>query len=97
MQKHQPKEFVEGERIFLRRHELAIAPAMFACLDADRARLAEFLPWVEGAKTVKDSEEYIRAVHVDWQEFEVFDFGIFRKSDRAFMGNIGAHTIRLAA
>ncbi|MGZ3695531.1 MAG: GNAT family N-acetyltransferase [Bdellovibrionota bacterium] len=93
MQKNYPKEFLEGERIFLRRHEIATAPVMFACVNADRDRLKKFLPWVEGTKTVRDSEEYIRATQVDWQEQNVFDFGIYRKSDRVFLGSIGSHNL----
>lgn len=93
MQKNYPKEFIEGERIFLRRHELATAPAMFACIDADRVRLREFLPWVDGTKSAKDSEEYIRHSHVGWQDQKIFDFGLFRKTDRAYLGNVGVHGI----
>lgn len=93
MQKNYPKEFIEGEWIFLRRHELATAPAMFACIEEDRKRLGAFLPWVEGTKSVKDSEEYIRCAHVEWQEQKLFDFGLFRKTDRAYLGNIGVHAI----
>ncbi|MGE3260582.1 MAG: GNAT family N-acetyltransferase [Bacteriovoracia bacterium] len=93
MQKSYPKEFIDGERIFLRKHELATAPVMFACIDEDRDRLKEFLPWVAFTKTVRDSEEYIRGTHVDWQDQLIFDFGIFRKPDRVYIGNIGVHAI----
>lgn len=93
MQKNYPKEFLEGERIFLRRHELAVAPAMYAVIDRDRARLSRFMPWAPHTKSQKDSEEFLRLTHMDWQDQKIFDYGIYLKSDRSFLGGAGVHTI----
>jgi ribosomal-protein-serine acetyltransferase len=62
---------------------------MFRLVDADRARLGRFLPWVAGMHSVADEEEYIRYSHVEWEEFRLFDFGIFYEG--AYLGNVGVH------
>lgn len=38
---------LEGDRIILRRHEIDFAEKIFHSVDSNRARLREFLPWVD--------------------------------------------------
>lgn len=85
---------LEGTRLNLKKHDLNLASTMFDYVEKDRARLCQFLPWVPFVKTVEDELNYIRKTHQDWAEFVRFDYGIFRKEDDVYLGNIGVHSIR---
>lgn len=93
MQKNFPHERLEGERIYLHKHELSTAPEMFACIDSDRERLGRFLPWVDETRSLKNSENYVRGAILEWNEQTLFDFGIYRKGTNDYIGNIGAHKL----
>lgn len=86
-------EILSGERVILKKHEMDLAKTMFSLIDQDRKRLREFLPWVDPTTTVDDTVNYIKNTHEQWSFSGSFDYGIFRKSDNQFMGNIGVHTI----
>jgi RimJ/RimL family protein N-acetyltransferase len=88
-----PSECLRSERITLRRHELELAETMFGYVDADRARLREFLPWVDGTRTLQDERDYIRMSREKWDEHQLFDYGLFRNEDGLYLGNAGVHTI----
>lgn len=89
-----PKVSIESERIILRKHDMKQAKIMFTYVDQDRRRLRKFLPWVDKVRTVEDEKQFIKKTHKGWKEHTLFEFGIFRKSDLKYMGNIGAHSIR---
>jgi RimJ/RimL family protein N-acetyltransferase len=42
---------------------------------------------------VEDEQTYIRMTRERWDGHELFDFGIFRASDQAYLGNVGVHSI----
>lgn len=88
-----PEEIV-GERIVLRRHEASLAQTMFDYVNKDRARLRVYLPWVDSITTVDDEAKYIDFANDCWNKFTMFDFGVFRKSDNVYMGNVGVHSIQ---
>ncbi len=83
----------ESARLIMRRQDLAWADQMFACIDQDRARLGEFLPWVPSTKAQSDTEDYIRKATDWWDEQSMFDFSMFEKSSGRYMGNFGVHHI----
>lgn len=85
---------IEGSRIFLKKHDEALASDMFSYVEKDRERLGQFLPWVPFTKTVEDEVNYIKHTQKCWAEGTLFDYGIFRKSDGLYLGNIGLHSIR---
>ncbi len=87
---------LEGSKVVLKKHEEAIAPTMFSYVDKDRDRLGQFLPWVPFIKTAEDEINYVKRTRKFWDEGTQFDYGIFRKSDDMYMGNIGLHSIRWA-
>ena len=91
MQKTYPNERITGTRISLRSHTEHTAPAMFACIDADRQRLGNFMVWVDTTRSVQNSENYIRATMLDWQEYNIFDYGIYLGEE--FIGTVGCHHI----
>jgi RimJ/RimL family protein N-acetyltransferase len=86
---------IESDRIVLKKHELGLAPLMFSFVEKDRERLRKFLPWVDDTKSVQDEIDYITMTRENWDAFQRFDYGIFRKSDDQYMGNVGVHSISL--
>ena len=82
-----------GPRVRLAKYEPGFAPAMFAAVDADRARLRTYLPWVDLIRQVSDEENYIRSATLQWMELRTFDFGLFLREGGSYLGNIGVHSI----
>lgn len=44
-------------------------------------------------QSVQDEKDFIKNSLKRWKENTLFEFGIFRKSDDKYIGNIGAHSI----
>jgi ribosomal-protein-serine acetyltransferase len=84
---------LEADRICLKRNSPENASELFAAIDDDRARLAEFLPWIELTRTIDDQASYLRMTNERWESFQLFDYGIYRKSDSRYLGGCGVHTI----
>lgn len=84
---------IESERIILKKHDVTIAKAMFQYVDQDRERLMRFLPWVKFTNSIQDEIDYIKMTHEKWDKHELYDYGIFLKSNNTYMGNVGVHTI----
>ena len=78
-------------RLTLSRHELTRADQIFGLIDADRARLSRFLPWVAWTQSAEDEADYINAVRDQWERYEFFDYAMFE--GRTYLGNIGVHSI----
>jgi len=55
----------------------ADAPALFTVVDAHRAALREWLPWVDATNRVADSEAYIEGALRDFAETRAFACGIW--------------------
>ena len=72
-----PPEMIRTFRLILRKHQLELAEKMMASVEADRQRLAQFLPWVDHVHTVQDEQEYISRTWQDWEASRMFDYGIF--------------------
>lgn len=94
MNKNTVARKLDGTRIILRKHDEEMATIMFSYVDKDRERLSKFLPWVPKIQSVKDELNYIKHTHQCWEQATLFDYGIFRKSDELYMGNIGIHNVR---
>lgn len=84
---------LENNRIILKKHDENLAATMFEYVERDRERLGQYLPWVPYVKTIQDEVNFIQKTHQDWENFVRFDFGIFRKTDDVYLGNIGVHSI----
>lgn len=97
MEKKHLAEVLPGERITLKKHDLSLAQTMFDYVEEDRARLREFLPWVDFTKTVQDEVNFINMMSDKWTKFENFGYSIFRNSDNTFMGIIDIHSIKWGA
>ncbi len=96
MDKRHLPERIHGERIYLQKHSLELAPIMFAHVDKDRQRLQGYMPWVDLTQTVEDEIAYIKMTEDQWSDHEGYDYGIFRSNNDFYMGNIGVHTINWA-
>ncbi len=83
-----------GTKVVLKKHDENLASTMFYYVEKDRERLGQFLPWVSFVKTPNDELSYIKHTHKCWEDGTLFDYGIFRKEDDVYMGNIGIHSIR---
>jgi len=87
-----PDELLSS-RLVLRRHKLEHAPALFKCIDHDRERLREFLPWVDATRTVLDVAVYITITLDRWEKGEMFDYSVFLREDESFLGVMDVHEI----
>ncbi len=61
---------------------------MFNYVDQDRERLRQFLPWVDLTKTLEDEIGYIKHTHERWDDYTLFDYGIFDTESNTYLGNI---------
>ena len=94
MEKRSLPERIEGSRVVLRRHELELAELMFRAVDQDRKRLRRFLPWVDQTLEVIDELAYIQLARDRWDEQTLFDYGLFRRDDGAYLGNVGVFALQ---
>lgn len=85
---------IPGQRIYIKKHDVALAQVMFDYVTEDRERLDKFLPWVEHIKTVQDEIDYINLTHERWDNYTLFDYGIFLKENDLYVGNIGVHSLK---
>jgi ribosomal-protein-serine acetyltransferase len=75
--------------IELRLLELRHAEALFALVDENRERLRPWFPWLEEAKTPKDSESFIRGGLEQFAKNDGFQAGIWFGGELA--GVVGLH------
>ncbi|AHZ86388.1 Putative ribosomal N-acetyltransferase YdaF [Bdellovibrio bacteriovorus] len=88
-----PAEEIRAERITLKKHKIEMAETMFQYVDQDRERLGRFLPWVPLIGGVHEERDYIEMTQTQWQDFKMFDYGMYLNEGDIYMGNVGVHTI----
>lgn len=95
LDKKVPREEITGQQVLLRRHTLSEAATQFAVVESERARLRQFLPWVDFTKTIDDELEYLKGCIDKWNGHQEFNFSIFKieKSGHIYIGNVGACNI----
>lgn len=86
-------ESIEGEFVFLKRHEEKTAQILFDSIQKDKERLSVFLPWPKYINSIQDELNWIQETNSEWENKTNFSFGIFRKSDNHFLGTIDIHNI----
>jgi ribosomal-protein-serine acetyltransferase len=94
MKKKELPKIIKTRRTVLKKTSVKSAPLMFSYIERDRNKLRKFLPWVDKIKSIKDEVNYIKDSQKKWKTRFLFDFGLFRKKDNAYMGNLGVHTIK---
>jgi ribosomal-protein-serine acetyltransferase len=75
----------------LRLYEESDADELFAVVDADRAHLRQWLPWLDRIKGVEDERAFIRASRERFARENGFNAGIWH--DGRFVGSVGLHYI----
>ncbi|MCK9225237.1 MAG: GNAT family N-acetyltransferase [Candidatus Muirbacterium halophilum] len=86
-------EKIDCNRICLKKYDINLADKMFEYVEKDRERLSEFLPWVDSTNNVKDEKNFIKMSNNAWDDFFLFDYALFLKSNNDYIGNIGIHSI----
>ncbi len=81
---------VDG-RLELRALEPGHVPAMFSLIDANRARLREWMPWVDAAKSIRDTRSFVSAARQATLERVAMHAGMWY--DGELCGAIGIHHI----
>jgi len=84
-------EFQVREGLVMRTREAIDAGEGFAVIDANRAYLREWLPWVDYTESVADIEGVIESWKQREEKGTDFVFGILE--DGKYVGNIGLHDI----
>jgi len=59
-----------GDGAILRRYTMGDLDELFALVDAERERIGEWMPWVEGTRTVEDQREWLARVVADEQSLD---------------------------
>jgi len=85
------RALVVDEDVMLRPREPADAAEMFALVEADRADLRVWLPWIDSARTMTEIRRYAQYAHAQAEARMAFDYGIFARG--ALVGAIGLHAI----
>lgn len=87
-----PDEIV-GERVLLRPYHAGDGRALWEAVEESREYILPWLPWSHTHKTPTDSEALARKFHTNWILREDLPMGIWRRSDRRFLGGTGLHRI----
>jgi RimJ/RimL family protein N-acetyltransferase len=82
-----------GERVLLRALRDEDAPAIWEMVEASRAHLEPWMPWVHEHRSPEFSQAYVRRMQGKWTLREDFVMGIFREGDGRMVGNTGIHRI----
>ncbi|MBS1969127.1 MAG: GNAT family N-acetyltransferase [Bdellovibrionales bacterium] len=93
MEKVFPPSKIPLTHALLKRRNIKDVYSAFECVDSDRTRLREFLPWVDASKSVEDQVWYVGECLKDWDAGKLFDYGIFNAEDE-FIGAMGVHNIQ---
>ncbi len=86
-------ELIDGDRIYLKKHDLTIVDEMFQLIENNRDRLSQFMPWALQTQRPEDTKGYIVVCLESWKQKALFDYGIYLKSGHRFIGNAGIHSI----
>lgn len=87
-------EFVVDDKVVLKLLDTINADKLFELTDSDRPYLKEWLPWVDGTKSVEDSKLFIEATKKQFVSNEGFQAGIWYQGNIA--GVIGFHGMNWA-
>ena len=80
-----------AEDLELRLYEEADADELFAAVDANRAHLRQWLPWLDQVKTVEDERAFIAANRQRFARENGFNAGIWH--DGRLVGGVGLHYV----
>ncbi len=84
-----PPSELRTPRLRLCQPTQALAQEIFAAIDAERARLQVYLPWVRHVKTVADEEVFIALSQQQWHERSHFGYAMLSQDDGSYVGHCG--------
>ena len=87
-------EFVVDDEVVLKLLDTIHADQLFELTDSDRPYLKEWLPWVDGSKSIGDTKSFIQATKKQFESNNGFQAGIWYKGNMA--GVIGYHGMNWA-
>jgi ribosomal-protein-serine acetyltransferase len=93
MEKKTLPSTIELPSVTLKKRNPRDAYAGYDCIESDRQRLREFLPWVDAVKSLDGHLWYINECIKDWAEGKMFDYSLFAKNG-SYVGSIGVHAIQ---
>ncbi len=82
---------VVNERISLVPRHSSNALEMFAMIDAHRAELREWLPWVDAMRSLMDVKRYTQFAERQLAQAQAYDYAI--REDGRIVGGAGIHSI----
>lgn len=85
---------LSGEKALLKKPGPELAEEMYRCVDGDRKRLQQFLPWVANIRSVDDEKSFIHSTIEQWEKRERFCFAIYDKASNTYAGNISVFNLR---
>ncbi len=83
---------VRSPRLRLHKHQLEEAEAQFAVVEAERERIAPWVPWVEKTRSVQDMRHHLETCLADWGQGGMYDYTV-KDAAGAFVGRIGLFRI----
>jgi hypothetical protein len=82
-----------GEGVVLRRYEMSDLDALWDAIDEERARLGEWMPFVDGVRTIEDERAWLESVMAGASGVE--GGGLWSGSE--FLGGVGSCSARSAS
>ncbi|MCZ4517223.1 GNAT family N-acetyltransferase [Rhodococcus ruber] len=87
-----PRDWIETERLVIRRESPHDSVAVAAAIARNHARLLPWMVWIKDESAqVTTQVARIADAREQWDAGEMFDYGIFDLVDGSFMGKIGMH------
>lgn len=80
-------EALHGSRVLLRPLDIDDAAAVWEAIEESRARLREWLPWVNQIRTLEDERTAIADMRSQWSTRKSLIFGIFDHVPRRYLGS----------
>lgn len=79
-----------GERVILRKYEIAFAPLLFAAASESKGgEFSRWMPWCHENYAFAESESFIEKTIKNWDNRTQFGFAIFDAKTNEFLGGTG--------
>ena len=86
-------DVLRGARVVVRPFRLADGAPLLEAIDESRERLAPWLVWVDGHRSLDDSRAFILGAQAHWARREDLPVGIFDGTTGGLLGGSGLHRI----
>lgn len=86
-----PTEVITGPRVLLRGWQADDAPLLWEAIEESRARIGQWMSWVEGHDSPAVSVDYCRKMAELWAQGGGFALGIWHRESGRLLGASGLH------